>query len=175
MQPPRVSRAGPGRTSNAWSAGGERARALPRARPALRRRALRREPRHTRIAVDVSRPTYEGQRDRCTRGLVKIQGAVDREPFTGALTAHGDGTYSLCSPSRSARCARRRAASRRGRPRDRQAIPVGAITTLSMSPWPCQLTELRIRQPSRSSAASVLCTCASERALTPARAASRSE
>jgi hypothetical protein len=35
-----------------------------------------------------------------TRGLVKIRGAIDSEPFTGALMAQGDGTHRL--PVRSA-------------------------------------------------------------------------
>lgn len=30
-----------------------------------------------------------------TRGLVKIRGAIDGEPFDGALTAQGDGTRRL--------------------------------------------------------------------------------
>jgi hypothetical protein len=35
-----------------------------------------------------------------TRGLVKIRGVIDSEPFTGALMAQGDGTHRL--PVRSA-------------------------------------------------------------------------
>lgn len=35
-----------------------------------------------------------------TRGLVKIRGEIDRQPFTGALMAQGDGTHRL--PVRSA-------------------------------------------------------------------------
>lgn len=30
-----------------------------------------------------------------TRGLVKIRGAIDREPFAGALMAQGNGTHRL--------------------------------------------------------------------------------
>jgi hypothetical protein len=47
-----------------------------------------------------------------TRGLVKIRGATDGEPFDGALMAQGDGTHRL--PVK-ARLARRSAEGRRHR------------------------------------------------------------
>ena len=47
-----------------------------------------------------------------TRGLVKIRGEIDFEPFDGALMAQGDGTHG-CPSGRS--CARR-SASRRATP-----------------------------------------------------------
>jgi Domain of unknown function (DUF1905) len=31
----------------------------------------------------------------CKRGLVRIRGAIDGEPFDGALMAQGDGTHRL--------------------------------------------------------------------------------